>query len=106
MADTLLDVQQIEEMRAWLHDAAQGGGGMGLASEYLDALCDTAVAYHVEATDPTSLRDQLAAQLAGVAEVVAKHHRDLMAQDELPEYLVDRLVENLHTTLLTAGGGA
>jgi len=102
MAD-LLSAEHLEAIEETLEGAPEF---VELSRDTAHNLVHTALAYHVQATDPTGLRDQLAAQLAGVAEVVAKHHRDLMAQDELPEYLVDRLVENLHTTLLTAGGGA
>ena len=69
----------------------------------LDGLIATARAYHAKVSDPVALRDQLAAQLGGVAEVVAEHFNALIRKGVPPD-LAASLVTQLHYALITAGG--
>lgn len=102
MADDLLSVEAIEAMRPALHDA-RWSSPSGIASETVDALCDTAVAYHVKATDPTAAIDQLRSTLVPTVAVVAEHYAGLIGAG-VPADTAQALTLQLHHVLLTAGG--
>lgn len=94
MADELLTMAELDVLEAASHRSWTEGD--------CAALLATARAYHAKRVDPVAVRDQLAAELAGFAPLVANHHLDLLSRGLAPD-VAQALTLQLHHVLLHGG---